>query len=145
MDITVTYKNGKWTTDPSPAIVAVGTRVRWILRAPDLENRKLVWKVSFPALRPFDEEPSTLKVMTRVAERWQRSEINMEVIKMLNLEDEVVLSHRGVTEIQAADRPGEFKYDLSVEDGETGKQISDDDPWLIVVRGVIRPFDLYVF
>ena len=69
----------------------------------------------------------------------------MDALRTLNLGEDAAVTHRGVTESHSADRPGDFKYDLSVEDASTGKQIGEDDPWLIVVRGVIRPFDLYVF
>lgn len=145
MDITVTYKNGKWTTDPNPAIVAVGTKVRWILRAPELENRILVWKVSFHGRWSFGQEDSILKARTQATDRRKRVKIDMEVLELLNLTEDVALTHRGATEAQSADLTGEFKYDLSVEDGETGEQIGEDDPWLVVVRGVMRPFDIYVY
>ena len=145
MDITVTFNNGRWVTDPSPAIVAVGTKVRWILRAPEQETRTLLWKVSFVGNFPFGEQHETLKIKTQKADRRQQSDNAFEFLRQLNLDEDVWLNHRGITETQFANRPGEFKYDLIVQDAETGERIGDDDPWLIVVRGVIRPFDFYVF
>ena len=145
MDITVTFKNDRWVTDPSPAIVAVGTKVRWILRAPDLEKRALLWKVVFTAGLPFGEEHATLEAKTQFADHRQQVNRDLEFLRQLKLDEEAQLNHRGVTEAQSADLPGEFKYDLIVQDAMTREQIGDDDPWLIVVRGVMRPFDLYVF
>ena len=145
MDITVTFKNGRRVTDPIPAIVAVGTKVRWILRAPELETRTLLWKVAFTARLPFGEDQATLEAKTQFADRRERVNRDLEFLRQLNLDEDAELNHRGVTEAQHADRPGEFKYDLIVQDATTGEHIGDDDPWLIVVRGVMRPFDLYVF
>ena len=144
MDITVTFRNGQWVTDPSPAIVAVGTRVRWIFRAPEEETRALLWKVSFQARLPFGEQYATLEVKTQLADRRQRANRDLEFLRQLSLNEDAELYHRGVTVAQSAERPGEFKYDLIVQDAATGERIGDDDPWLIVVRVVMRPFDVYV-
>jgi len=136
------------------AIIAVGYKVnseravqfrKWILRAPELETRALRWKVAFTARLPFGEENATLEAKTQFADRRQRANLDLEFLRQLSLGEESELNHRGVTEAQSADRPGEFKYDLIVQDAITGEHIGDDDPWLIVVRGVLRPFDLYVF
>lgn len=86
-----------------------------------------------------------LKTFTEPVGWRQRSDLNMDALQKLNLGEDAAVTHRGVTESHSANRPGDFKYDLSVEDAATGERIGEDDPWLIVVRGVIRPFDLYVF
>lgn len=145
MDINVTFENGRWVTDPNPAIVAVGTPVRWILRTPDLTNQSLTWKVSFQYQIPFGQDRSILRVITRAVDRRGGADFNPDVMGMLNLSEEAAVRHRGLTEALPANLPGEFKYDLVVEDSSTGEQIGEDDPWLIVVRGIIRPFDIYVF
>jgi hypothetical protein len=145
MDITVTFKNGRWVTDPNPAIVAVGTSVRWILRAPEQETRALLWKVSFRHPLPFGDDYEALEVKTELVDRRHRAHLDLELVLRLNLEEDAELNHRGVTEAVSADRTGEFKYDLLVQDAVTEERIGNDDPWLIVVRGVLRPFDLYVF
>jgi hypothetical protein len=49
-----------------------------------------------------------------------------------------VFDHRGVTEPVSADNPGDYKYDLRVEDSQTGKSVGDEDPWLFVLRGPFR-------
>jgi hypothetical protein len=145
MDITVTFNGGRWVTDPSLAIVAIGTEVRWIFRSPDQETRALVWRVSFKALNPFGEGGEALEVRTRSAESQRWVSRDFEFLRQLGLEEDAALIHRGVTDAKLAGQTGEFKYDLSVHDAETGEIIGEDDPWLIVVRGVMRPFDLYVF
>jgi hypothetical protein len=145
MDIVVTFMNGRWVTDPNPAIVSVGTDVRWIFRAPRQENRTLLWKVEFTARLPFGEEHATLETMTRFSDRSGLATPDIEHLRRLGLDEDAELNHRGATKSQPASQPGEFKYDLIVQDAITGERIGDDDPWLIVVRGVIRPFDFYVF
>lgn len=145
MDITVTFQNGRWVTDPSPAIVAVGTSVRWILRAPEQRSRSLRWMVKFGSSLPFGQNYSTLEVTTQLVERRERDGRNLEVLQQLGLADDADMDHRGVTQPHTAEKPGDFKYDLVVEDASTGERIGDDDPWLIVVRGVIRPFDLFAY
>jgi hypothetical protein len=107
--------------------------------------RTLLWKVSFQDRIPFGKENAPLEVKTQLVDLRQRTDKDHEVYRLLNLSEEAEVSHRGITAIQSADRPGDFKYDLSVEDADTGRKLGDDDPWLIVVRGIIRPFDFYAF
>jgi hypothetical protein len=119
--------------------------VRWILRAPEQETRALLWKVSFEHRLPFGEGHATLEVKTELVDRRERANLDLEFVRQLNLEEDAELNHRGVTEALLAGRTGEFKYDLLVQDAVTEERIGNDDPWLIVVRGVLHPFDLYVF
>jgi len=146
MDITVTFINGRWETDPSPAIVAVGTRVRWILRAPELEARSLFWKVHFGDRPPFGENYRTLEVRTQFTDVRRRRAMDQEILRSLGLSEELGVAHRGVTQSHAAEKPGDYKYDLELRNAATGEKIGDDDPWLFVVRGVpIHPSDFIVF
>jgi hypothetical protein len=145
MDITVTFHNGRWVTDPNPAIVAVGTRVRWIFRATELQNRTLLWEIHFRFDEPFGPDRETLRVKTEVVDRRQRGDRGDDILRRLDLSEDAAVNHRGVTEAQPADRPGDYKYDLRVRDAESGEAIGDDDPWLVVVRGIMRPFDWYAF
>jgi hypothetical protein len=143
MDITVTFDNGHWVTDPNPAIVTVGTRVRWVLRATELQNRALLWEIDFRIGVPFGREYETLRVKTEVVNRRERATSDEDVLRRLDLSEEAAVNHRGLTQTLPADRPGDYKYDLRVRDAETGETIGDDDPWLVVVRGIMRPFDWY--
>jgi hypothetical protein len=145
MDITVTFQNAHWDTDPSPAIVAINTRVRWILRAPDLQTRTLLWRVHFRQRSPFGEAVRTLEATTRYNEIRQRREIDEEVLRSLDFLEDGVFAHRGATQSHVAERPGDYKYDLSVQDASTGEPIGDDDPMLYVVRGILRPRGFIVF
>jgi hypothetical protein len=133
MDITVTFQDERWFTDPSPAIVAVGTRVRWVLLAPKQRSRALLWKVHFGENLPFGEDHRTLEVETQYVDVRQQADIDQEILRRLNLPENAAVIHRGVTETNFAERPGDFKYDLSVQDAITGERIGDDDPWLIVI------------
>lgn len=149
MDITVTFENGRWVTDPDPAIVAVGTLVRWVLRAPELNMpERLLWQVHFRERRPFGQESRTLEVTTQLIDPRAFRETSGDVLGSLSLSEDVAFAHRGVTQPQLAERPGDYKYDLSVQDASTGEQIGDDDPMLFVVRGfalIGPPFELFAF
>jgi hypothetical protein len=145
MDITVTFQNGHWVTDPNPAIVAVGTHVRWIVRATELQTRTLLWEIDFRIRAPFGPESRTLKVKTQVVDRRERDGIEEDILRRLDLEGDAAFDHRGVTPALPADHPGDYKYDLRVRDAETEKVIGEDDPWIVVVRGILRPFDWYAF
>lgn len=136
MDITVTFNNGRWFTNPDPAIVRVGTKVRWIVQASELTNRNLVWKVSFKSAPPFGEEFAVLKVCTEPRERHRRGNSEADGRQMPVFGDNAVVLHRGATESHTAERHGNFKYDLSVEDASSGERIGEDDPMLIVVRRI---------
>lgn len=145
MDITVTFHNGRWVTDPSPAIVAVGTRVRWVFRTPDFRNRQLLWQVSFESRLPFGVEHSFLKARTLPADHPRRGDYDRETLSELELPQDAPITHSGETETQPANRPGQFKYDLHLADAATGEAIGDDDPWLVVVRDIkpYHPFSLH--
>jgi hypothetical protein len=145
MDITVTFENGRWVTDPNPAIVAVGTRVRWIVRATEQQTRTLLWEIDFGIGAPFGPDSEILRVKTQVVDRHERGERDQDILRQLDLEEDAAVSHRGVTAPQPADHPGDYKYDLRVRDAETKEVIGEDDPWIVVVRGIIRPFDWYAF
>jgi hypothetical protein len=145
MDITVTFDNGRWITDPSPALVAVGTRVRWILRAPEIQTQLLLWKVHFKDSLPFGENYQILEVKTQFSGARQRRAMDREILQSLGLSEDTGFNHRGVTQYHSAEKPGEYKYDLSVQDAATGERIGDDDPFLYVLRGVMMPTDFVGF
>lgn len=141
MDIVVTYHDGKWVTDPSPAIVLVGTRIRWVFRTPDLEGRSLQWSIIFKENKPFGDEVENLVVKTNTLERQGRETYDDETLRQLDLPPGTKDAHRGETEVRPAGRPGEFKYDLRLQDARNQRVIGDDDPWLIVIKGILRPVD----
>jgi hypothetical protein len=136
MDIIITFHNGLWLTNPSPAIVAINTSVRWIVRAPGLATRALLWKVHFGQSLPFGEELRTLEVRTEYSTLRQPDEIDRGALMSLGLSENLALTHQGSTQGHVADRPGDYKYDLSVQDANTGEALGDDDPMLYVVSGI---------
>ena len=85
-----------------------------------------------------------LKVETRRGEYQERINYDEETLRRLDLPPDAIVTHQGETETQPAERPGRFKYDLSVQDANSGEPIGDDDPWLVVVRQIFPPFGLYV-
>jgi hypothetical protein len=44
------------------------------------------------------------------------------------------VNHLVASEPARADEPGDYKYDVSVEDADDGLSIGEEDPWLHVVR-----------
>ena len=147
MNITVTFQNGLWVTDPSPAIVAIKTEVRWILRAPELANRLLRWEIRFAKSFPFGSDFRSLVVTTqRVSplDRQMRSSAQ-NLFDSLYLSDDVLVDHRGATKAHSADLAGDYKYDLSVRDAETNEAIGNDDPWLYVVTSIVLPKGVITF
>jgi hypothetical protein len=137
MDITITFHNGRWLTDPNPAIVVVGTGVRWIFQAPVLQTSALLWKVHFAQRMPFGENFRTLEVNTQRAEPSQPREIVAETLASFELPEYLAFQHRGTTRSHVADDPGDYKYDLSIENASSGELLGEDDPTLYVVRGII--------
>ena len=131
MDIRVTFLNGRWITEPSSAIVEVYTPVRWILRAPELRTQSLLWLVHFGHGAPFREGSSTLEVRTNFLNT-ERQELDQ--ISRLDLPNDLSLNHVGATGTYVAESPGDYKYDLRLQDAVTGELIGDDDPTLHVVR-----------
>lgn len=147
MNIIVTFQNGKWVTDPSPAIVAINTEVRWVLRAPEMANRLLRWEIHFAENVPFGNDFRSLVVATQrvsPADRQTRASAQ-NLFDSPYFVDDALVDHRGATEAHTADRPGEYKYDLSVRDAETDEAIGDDDPWLYVVTSIFLPKGLIEF
>lgn len=141
MDITITFQDGRWITDPNPAIVTVGTHVRFVLRASRSDMRRLRWVLEFQRGSPFEDRRQWI-IETRNTglgagvNRLPREAAGL--LEELNLSAEVAFDHRAVTEPARADEPGDYKYDLRVEDPDTDKIVSDEDPVIVVLRGPFR-------
>jgi hypothetical protein len=141
MDINITFQDARWNTDPNPAIVAVGTKVRWIIRAPKSQLPTLRWIIEFGKLSPFAEQHQlvveTRNTSLRRADDGRLREL-ARLFEDLNITEEIVLDHRGVTQPIAVDNSGEYKYDLRVENTETDEVIGEEDPILLVLRGPFK-------
>jgi hypothetical protein len=141
MDITITFDSGRWIADPNPAIVTLGTHVRFVVRASRSDARDLRWVVSFQRGSPFRErrqwtvETRNTGLGTGVNRLPQEA---AGLLEALNISAEVAFDHRAVTEPASADEPGEYKYDLRVDDPDTNQIVSEEDPLLVVLRGPFR-------
>ncbi len=139
MDITVTFQNGKWVTDPNPAIVLVGTKIRWIIRAPKSEVQKLRWSILFRQGSPFSDQQFIVETRNTELQSGDR-QISREVKELLDdlaVTEEVLFDHRGTTQPTDAKEAGNYKYDLRVENADTEEIVGEDDPFLFVLRGMI--------
>lgn len=98
---------------PDPAIVHVGDRVAWELffDSPRRNFRSpLLWIIYFREKHAF---------RNHYGSEWQqRSEPNQKVI----------------VDAGKAEEHGDYKYGVRIINAETGKELSDDDPRLIVIR-----------
>ena len=144
MDITITYHEGRWKTDPNPAIVMVGTRVRWIIRAPTSQWRRLRWVIRFGQFSPFGDQHELVVETNNTglggADNGRTRELS-RLFEDLRITEELSFDHRGVTEAVTTESPGQFKYDLLVADTETDELLDEEDPILVVLRG---PFQVWL-
>lgn len=144
MDINVTYLDGKWVTDPNPAIVSAGTRVRWVFRSTRLPVNTLAWRVRFGESGPFGSKIGQLQAKS-INLHSRNKRIIEALLQEIGIEPEFLFDHIATTEDFAAEEPGEYKYDLEVADAATEKVLGDEDPYLYVVTshiadGEIKPF-----
>jgi hypothetical protein len=135
MDITVTFQDGKWVTEPDPAIVLLGTRIRWIVRSPRSDFARLRWTIDFVKHSPFrsDQRLTVVTTNTGLGEiRGNIAPFLIPALEALGLTEEALVNHVGTTKPVSADEPGSFKYDLHLQDEETEAGLGDDDPRLFV-------------
>ncbi|MBB3446612.1 hypothetical protein [Rhizobium sp. BK379] len=109
MDIFVRYQNRQWSIDPDPAKVKLGEKVTWWLSWPNSTTRLVLWTVYFGPFRELDLQTTT-GIPTSTGNT----------------------DHSGVIGPFVAEDPGDYKYGISVTDAETGVDIDEDDPHLIV-------------
>lgn len=147
MDINITFIEGKWVTDPNPAIVTLGTKIRWVFRSARLPAETLAWRVRFSETPPFGDKARQLLAKSRNFRG--RTRVNRRLIETLlrelGMETELLIDHFAMTEEFTAEQPGEFKYDLEVEDADTEEILGDEDPYLYVLTNyidndAIKPF-----
>jgi hypothetical protein len=116
MDITITFQEGKWFTDPNPAFVVPGTPIRWIVRLPRTETAELRWIIDFRGNAPFRIEEGRLIVLTTNTGLGralvQMSKAVALSLNQLGISEEILVDHRGQTPPATAEKPGEYKYDL---------------------------------
>jgi hypothetical protein len=140
MDITITFDNGRWSIDPSPALVVVGTHVRFVLRAPRSQMTRLRWVVSFEGGSPFEERRQWSLETRNSGLGTGGTRLARQAAELLDEDSraDIAFDHRAATEPVSADQPGDYKYDLRVENPETDETVGDEDPLLIVLRGPFR-------
>ena len=136
MDITITFQEGEWVTEPNPAIVVIGTKVRWIFRAPKINIRHLRWTVKFLEKSPFQDR-SSFTIETNNTYLGQRlTSLRQDFARFLDelgMTEEEAVDHRGTTPPVPVELPDDYKYSLEVKDADTEEPIGEEDPRLIVV------------
>jgi hypothetical protein len=99
---------------PDPAFLRVGDQVTWQLSfASEAVLESVEWIVYFSEDNPF--MPQT------------KSKTLRQVTKTIGAGD-----HKGTLYGGRAQHPGDYKYGVRIMDGISRKQLSDDDPRLIV-------------
>ena len=122
MDISIEYRDGRWTISPNPAKVYVGDKVTWLLSWPKSPIRLVRWKIYFGPFRELDLQTTTLLLPTITAGATASGAV------------ETGASHSGIVGPLVAEDPGEYKYGVSVTNAESDKAIDDEDPKLIVLQ-----------
>src|SRR5579859_2407544 len=135
MDIVITFDRNGWTIDPSPAIVAIGTNVRFVVRSKRSTETDLEWIIDFRNRSPFDGI-NRWQLKTRNSGLGARDggprRVLRDVVPPESRED-VEYDHRAASPAAGANEPGEYKYDLEVKDAGTGFSVGREDPLLIVL------------
>jgi hypothetical protein len=137
MDVTITFENGRWRVDPDPAIVVAGTKVRFVVRTKRSNIRSLDWIIDFKGRSPFIGN-TTWRIKTRDSHFGDESSAQSRdlrgVINEPASRDDIAYDHRGASAPAGAAEPGDYKYDLRVENAANGETIGQEDPILIVLR-----------
>lgn len=120
MDISIEFRDGKWTITPDPAKVYVGESVTWFLSWPKSSIEIVRWKIYFGPFRELDLQTTTPLLTT------------VSVAAIGNGVVETGASHSGIIGPFVAEDPGEYKYGVSVTNAKTDEDIDDEDPKLIV-------------
>jgi hypothetical protein len=134
VNITVTFEDGKWTVDPDPADVNVGTRITWLVRVKRSSVSLQRWTVYFDHGTPF-RKADRIAVTTRNTQLGAiliRDASARDALKQAGVPTDVIVDHQGVIGPVSAEEPGDYKYGVRLEDAESGEKIGDDDPRLIV-------------
>jgi hypothetical protein len=141
MDITITFLDGRWNTDPNPAIVLVGTKVRFVVRTKRSPIKNLEWTIDFKGRSPFKDN-ATWRITTKDSNLGSdNSPQNRDLRGVLNdpaSRDDIEYDHRGASAPSETTEPGDYKYDLRVENAATGRTVGQEDPILIVLNLALR-------
>jgi hypothetical protein len=133
VDITIVFKDGKWTVHPDPATVKVGTPITWLVRMRSSLVPLLRWIVYFDHGSPF--KFNRLRVATRNTELGTaliRDGGARDALKNAGVSTDEIADHDGVIGPISPEEPGDYKYGVRLENAETGERMGDDDPRLIV-------------
>ncbi len=112
MTIEITGAVRSTKTQPERAVVALGDTVQWVIRVGATGVKSISWQVYFNEGSPFKNRS------------WRMT------TEGSSDKDEFV--HTGVIDAGEAQKPGEYKYGVRAVDASDNKELSDDDPFLVV-------------
>jgi len=118
MNIRITGTLRQTRTEPERAEVAVGEHVQWSIEVTG-GTRSVEWEVYFDNESPFRR-------------RSYRVRTEAQVLTIPPVPEAGV--HIGRIEAGSADEPGQYKYGVRATDETANRQLSDDDPYIIVRR-----------
>lgn len=121
MEIWIDFADGEWRTSPDPAEVASGTQIRWRFRGDGLTAQQVRWTIYFRLGHPFNFGDGDAAMPDA------RLDFATETLRFPDGQ------HLGTSPIVTADKEGQYKYGVRLNDLDQNTELGDDDPFLIVV------------
>jgi hypothetical protein len=144
VDIIVTFEEGRFRVEPNPAIAPIGTPIFWLFRSLHLSVPRALWVVYFRDRWPFrfavtfPENRRWLQVATinsKLGEITLKDPGILDRLRNLGIDSRDLANHSGSIGPAVPEEEGEYKYGVRAIDLEAGKDIGDDDPFLIIRHG----------
>lgn len=120
MEIWIEFNDGKMRFSPDPAVVQLGTSVKWRFRGENLMSRSIRWTIYFPDGNPL--------ISTGIHRGLSLSGRDIVTNTRLTRNGQ----HVGNSLRFKANQPGVFKYGVHVFDLNEEEALGDEDPVLIV-------------
>lgn len=120
MEISIKFDRGIWRISPDPARISRGELIRWRFQAPYLDILRTRWTIYFPFGHPFARNERGVA--------FSREPLLLVVDARQSYDG----LHSGYSPMIQAEAPGDYKYGVKLEDIDTGEELGDEDPHLIV-------------
>jgi hypothetical protein len=114
MTINVVFNGTRFFVEPNPAVVSRGTPMDWRLYYDGAKSQQVKWTLSFPSGVPFPRQTSTYQTMAPPIDPATGEPTEAKI------------------DLGPPVRVGVYKYDVLVEDAATGRDLGNDDPYLII-------------
>lgn len=119
MEIWVEFTKRKLSISPEILRIPRGTRVIWRFLAEDLTYRRLRWTIYFRESHPF------VRSFYNGVSGPLSLDISVDTLPRDGL-------HAGASSAEIAVEPGHYKYGVRLNDTAEGRELGDEDPYLLV-------------